>query len=170
MPIAVLVLTLLAFAYGVFAYPQFRTPALAGGALVAAALAAYFFLASPEDSRSTSRIPLADITLDEVAVQQTVRGATVTGRVRNASTRYHLREMMLQVRLHDCPTSEPASAPAAAPESCPVIGEGTSLTRPDVPAGETRAFSTHFSLAGVTPATGTLRWELAVTETRATTH
>ncbi len=47
MPIAVLVLALVAYGYAMLSYPEFRRPGLIGGVLVAAALAAYFMLQAP---------------------------------------------------------------------------------------------------------------------------
>jgi hypothetical protein len=165
MPIFILVLTLVAYGYLLIVRPDLRRPALAVGALVTAGLAAYFLMQpAPEASRSASRIAVSEITLDEIAVERTARGASVSGRVSNGSKRYRLRDMTLALRLRDC-----ADARAAA-ETCPVIGEGAAIARPDVPAGQIRAFSAHFSLAGVPPAAGTLRWELTVTETRATDY
>jgi hypothetical protein len=158
MPIAVLVLALVAYGYVVIVYPEVRRPALIGGALVAAGLAAYFLLATPNPVAITPE----ELTLDRIDVERTVRGATIRGRVHNRSEQFRLREMTLSLRLHDCPT------PQAAPETCPVIGEGQAIARPDAPAGQIRAFSAHFSLAGVPPVAGTLRWDLAIAATRGT--
>lgn len=158
MPIAVLVLALVAYGYVLIVYPELRRPALIGGALMAAGLAAYFLLATP---KSVGIAP-AELTLDQIDVERTIRGATIRGRVHNGSEQFRLREMTLALRLHDCPT------PEAAPETCPVIGEGQAIARPDAPAGQIRAFSAHFPLAGVPPVVGTLRWDLTIAATRAT--
>jgi hypothetical protein len=157
MPIAILVLALVAYALALIAFPGARPLALAAGAIVAAVIAASLLVSRPE------RIAIApsELVLDQIGVERTVRGATVTGRVRNGSA-FRLRDMTLAVRLHDC------ADPEAAPETCPVIGEGSAIARPDVPAGQIRAFTAHFGLAGVPPVLGTLRWELTVAETRAT--
>ena len=158
MPIAVLVLTLVAYGFVLIAYPELRRIALIAGGLVAAGLTAYFLLAGPEEAG----IAPSELTLDQIVLERTVRGATIRGRVQNGSERFRLREMTLALRLHDCPT------PEAAADTCPVIGEGEAIARPDAPPGQIRAFSAHFSLAGVPPVVGTLRWDLTIVATRAT--
>jgi hypothetical protein len=162
MPIAVLVLTLVAYGYVLLVYPEIRRAALLVGALLAAALAAYFLWATPEAQVAETRIAPEDLTLDHIETERTPRGATVTGRVTNGSERYRLRDMTLVLRLLDCPD------PADLPDSCPVIGESTAIARPDVPAGQIRAFTAHFIFSGVPPVVGTFRTELTVTATRGT--
>lgn len=157
MPIAILVLALVAYGYVLIAYPSVRRPVLIGGAVIAAVIVAALLLSRPEQIA----ISPADLTLDQIAVERTARGATLTGRVKNGSA-FRLRDMTLSLRLHDC------AEPEAEPATCPVIGESTTIARPDVPAGQIRAFSAHFAFAGVPPLTGTLRWEMTVTATRAT--
>lgn len=157
MPIAVLVLALVAYGYVLIAYPQVRTPALIGGALIAAIIAASVFLSRPQQIT----IAPEELALDQIAVERTPRGASVTGRVENRSA-FRLRDMTLSLRLHDC------AEPEAEPATCPVIGESTTIARPDVPAGQIRAFAAHFAFSGVPPVVGTFRWEMTVVETRAT--
>lgn len=157
MPIAILVLVLVAYGYVLLAYPQVRKTALIGGAVIAAIVAASLTLSRPE------HIAIApdSLVLDRIEVERTARGATLTGRVENTSP-WRLRDMTLSLRLHDC------ADPEAEPASCPVIGESTTIARPDVPAGQIRAFSAHFAFSGVPAVAGTLRWEMTVAETRAT--
>lgn len=157
MPIAVLVLALVAYGYVLIAFPGVRRPALIVGAVIAAIVAATLDRSPPGEIG----IAPAELTLDQIAIEQGLRGATVTGRVENGSA-FRLRDMTLSLRLHDC------ADPEAAPATCPVIGESSAIARPDVPAGQIRAFSAHFAFSGVPPVVGTLRWELAVTATRAT--
>jgi hypothetical protein len=160
-PIIVLVLALVAYAFALLAYPEFRRPGLIGGALVAVGLAIYFWQQSPEASRAENRIASEEVALDQLDLERTVRGATLTGRVRNDSDRFRLRDMTLALRLYDCPEGN-------APPSCPVIGEAQAIARPDVPPGQLRGFSAHFIFADLPALTGTLRWDWRVVETRAT--
>ena len=157
MPIAILVLALVAYGMVLITYPKARPLALVAGAAVAALVAAAFMLPGPEEIA----IAPSELVLDQITVERTARGATVTGRVRNGSA-LRLRDMTLSIRLHDC------ADPAAAAETCPIIGEGSAIARPDVPAGQIRAFAAHFAFAGVPPVIGTLRWDLTVADTRAT--
>ena len=157
MPIAILVLALVAYGYVLIAYPGVRRPVLIGGAVIAAIIAASLLLSRPQPTE----IAISELVLDQIAVERTARGATAAGRVQNDSA-FHLRDMTLSLRLHDCPD------PEAEPATCPVIGESAAIVRPDVPAGQIRAFSAHFGFAGVPAVVGTLRWEMTVTATRAT--
>ena len=153
----IVVLALVAYAIALVALPRFRLPVLIGGAVVAAIVVAALKFSGPE----AIAIAPSELTLDQIALERTVRGATITGRVANGSG-FRLRDMTLALRLHDCPT------PETAPETCPVIGESSAITRPDVPPGQIRAFSAHFAFANVPPLVGTLRWDLTVAATRAT--
>jgi hypothetical protein len=150
MPLAVLVLALVAYGYALLSYPEFRRPGLIGGALVAAGLAVYF-VRNPSE---------AD--LDELTLERTPSGATLSGRVRNGSERYRLRDLTLVLRLRDCPTAE------TAPAECPVIGEAQAIARPDAPPGQIRALSAHFTFRNLPPVTGTLAWDGTIAATRAT--
>jgi hypothetical protein len=160
LPIAVLVLALTAYAYAMLAYPEFRRAGAIGGALAAIGLALYFWEHAPEGTRAGDRVPPAELTLDQLDLQRTPRGATLTGRVQNGSG-FRLRDMTLAVRLYDCPAD-------TEPPDCPVIGEAETIARPDVPPGQLRAFSAHFVFANLPRLAGTLRWDWRVTGTRAT--
>ena len=162
MAIAVLVLALVAYAAVVLAYPGFRRWGIVGGIAVAAALGFYLVRQEPEAVRAGTRIAPGELTLDQIEVAPTGRGATMTGRVRNGSERYRLRDLTLALRLRDCPSEE------AAVESCPVIGEATAIARPDVPPGQIRALSAHFLFSSLPPVAGVLRWDWRITAVRAT--
>ena len=64
MPIAVLVLTLVAYGYVLLAYPELRRAGLIAGALAAAGFALYFWRQEPEAARAGSRIAPEELTLD----------------------------------------------------------------------------------------------------------
>jgi hypothetical protein len=162
MPIAVLVLVLVAYGYVMVAYPEYRTVGLALGGAAAVALGAYFWLTEPETARAGARIGPAELTLDALALEPTPRGARLTGRVTNGSAEYRLREMTIELTLHDCPGE------ATPLDDCAVIGESRALARPDAPPGQTRAFSAPFTFANIPAPAGVRRYEWAVTETRAT--
>ena len=162
MPIAVLVIALVAYAAALLAYPGFRRWGIAGGVVAAAGLALYFSRQKSEAERAGRRIAPAELTLDLVEVAPTARGATLTGRVRNGSEAYRLRDLTLALRLRDCP------AEATPVEACPVIGEAQAIARPDVPPGQIRALSAHFVFSSLPPVVGTLRWDWRITAIRAT--
>jgi hypothetical protein len=162
MPIAVLVLALVGYAAALLAYPAFRPWGIGGGLLVAAALALYFTRQASEAERSMTRITAAELSFDRVEVVPTTRGATLTGRVRNGSEAYRLRDLTLALSARDCPAGETPL------QACPVIGEARAIARPDAPPGQIRALSAHFLFSSLPPVEGTLRWDWRVTAIRAT--
>lgn len=163
MPIAVLVLFLVGYGYALVMLPQARLPLAAGGVAIGLGLAAYLWREGPSEAdQAASRIAPTDLTFDQLDLARSGRGATLTGRVSNGSERYRLREVAMDLRLRDCP------APESDPETCPTIGEASAIARPDVPPGQIRAFTAHFSFANVPPVAGTLRWDWQVTGLRAT--
>ena len=162
MAIAILVLTLVAYGYGLLAYPEFRKPGLIAGLIVAAGLAIYFARQPPEAVRSGQLIAPEELTLDALTLTETLRGASLAGRVTNGSADYRLLDLTLVLRLRDCPEAD------TPPEACPVIGEAQAIARPDAPPGQIRALSAHFIFSSLPPLKGTLRWDWRVTETRAT--
>jgi hypothetical protein len=162
MPLAVLVLALVAYAYALVAVPAFRRPGVAIALIIAIGLAVYFARSGSEATRSATRIAASELTLSDVALARTGRGATLSGRVTNGSPRYRLRDLTLAVRLRDCPE------PSTSVDACPVIGEATAIARPDVPPGQIRALRAHFVFSSVPPVAGTLRWDWRITAIRAT--
>lgn len=163
MPIAILVLGLVAFGYALIRWPAARVPGFVSAVLLAAILGFTATRQKPEAALVATRISADQLTLDQIAFDRTPRGATVTGRVTNGSPTYRLRDMTLLLRLHDCPGDTPRDA-------CPVIGEARAIARPDVPATQIRAFTAHFGFAGVPPVAGRLDWDMTIVETRATTN
>jgi hypothetical protein len=161
MAIIILVLVLVAWIFGLVAYPEFRRWLAALGALAAVGIAAHFWLTRSESERAADRIAPTELVLDQLELDPTPRGATLTGRVRNASD-FRLREMILDLRLYDC------AAPEGPLDECPVIGEATAIARPDVPPGQIRALSAHFIFSDLPPVLGTLRWDWRITDIRAT--
>lgn len=162
MPVVILVLALLAYAYALVTEPGFRRWGLLGGAAAGLGLAIYFWQSAPENAASATRIPAAEITLDELVVETTARGAELSGRVHNASPEFRLREFTLALRLHDCPDAQTGIG------DCPVIGDATAIARPDTPPGQVRGFTAQFVFSNLPVVTGELRWEHEIVETRAT--
>ena len=150
MPIAVLVLRARRLRRGAARLSGLPAPwGVAGGLVAAAGLALYFTRQAPEAERAGTRITAAELTIDQVEVAPTPRGATLTGRVHNGSDAYRLRDLTLALRLRDCPAAE---TPV---EACPVIGEATAIARPDAPPGQIRALSAHFLFSSLPPVAGT---------------
>ncbi len=162
MPIAVLVLALVAYGYVLLTMPESRRWGAILGLVAVLGLGTYFVLQSSESDRAAERIPATQITIDQVTLTQTARGVTLTGRVTNGSPDARLRDLTLTLRLRDCPT------PETQPADCPVIGESRAISRPDAPPGQIRALSAHFVFSDLPPVAGTLRWDWSIAGTRAT--
>jgi hypothetical protein len=160
MPIAVLVLALLAYGYVLLAFPEYRVAALAVGAAAGLALAAHFWLADQGAGRAAPAIPLEQIAITGVSVEPTLRGATISGTVRNDAPQLRLDEVTLALSLRDCPD---AATPA---EACPVAGQATAIARPDVPPGEERPFRADFIFRPVPALSGEARYEWLLVEAR----
>jgi hypothetical protein len=162
MPVAVLILALVAYLAALLAYPGFRRWGIALGLAAAAALALYLARQPSETERAMTRIAADELGFDGIEVAPTARGATLTGRVRNGSEDYRLRDLTLALRLRECPAEETPL------EDCPVIGESVAIARPDAPPGQIRALSAHFLFSSLPPVAGELRWDWRVTAIRAT--
>lgn len=162
MPIVVLILALAAYAYALITEPGIRRWLLIGGAAAGLGLAVYLWQTSPETARAALRIAPDEVVLDQLAIERTPRGANLSGRVRNDSPEWRLRELTMTLRLRDCPDA------ASPPDACPVIGEASAIARPDVPPGQIRALSAHFIFANLPEPVGTLGWDWEITAIRAT--
>lgn len=159
MPIVVLVLALVTYAWAMIAYPAFRRAGVVVGIAVVAALAAYFALNEPEDAAAGRRIAPEELAIDEVMIERTIHGATMSGRVLNRSPEYRLRDMTLSLRLRDCGAGLEAE--------CPVIAEASAIARPEVPPGQLRAFTAIFLFDSLPPPGEAQHWEWIVTAIRA---
>ncbi|CAN5700747.1 hypothetical protein BH23PSE1_BH23PSE1_11520 [soil metagenome] len=162
MPIAIVIIALVAYIYAMLAYPEYRTLGLVGGGLAAIGLGAYLWTAEPEAERSASRIAPEELTLDELVLDRSARGATLTGRVRNGSPEFRLREITLALRLYDCPDAEAALA------ECATIGDAAAIARPDAPPGQVRGFTASYVFANMPALSGILLWEWEIMGIRAT--
>lgn len=86
----------------------------------------------------------------------------LTGRVKNTSERFTLRQADLALTLYDCPVAD------AALDQCDIIGEDTAPARVLVPPGQVRTFTAVFGFADQAQARGVLVRRQTVVETRAT--
>lgn len=160
MPIVVLVVVLVAYAWAMIAYPGFRRAGALVGIAVTVALAAYFVMNEPEDTVAGRRIAPEELEIYEVTIQRTIRGATMSGRVLNRSSEYRLRDMTLSLRLRECG--------AGRESECPVIAEATAIARPEAPPGQLRPFSATFLYDSLPFPSETQHWEWSVIAVRAT--
>ena len=163
MPIAVLVLALVAYGYALLAYPEFRRPGLIGGALIAPVLGALLLAAGAGgDPRRQPHRPRASSPRPARRRADGARRHPDRPRPQRLR-RFRLRDMTLALRPPRLPR------PPTPAGDCPVIGEaqGHRPARRARPARSAR-FSAHFLFAGVPPVAGTLRWDWRIAATRAT--
>jgi hypothetical protein len=164
MPVAILILVLLAFAYAMASTPRARVPGAIAGVVIAAGLGWYFFSTSSETVTASRRITIEDLRIDQLQLDQTVRGATLRGRVENLSETGRLREMTIEVRLFDCPDTTTGL------EECAIIADGSAIARVDVPPGQLRAFSGYYVFPDRPAVTGDPRWDSRISAVRATEY
>jgi len=164
MPVAILILVLIAYAYVMLSTPKARVPGAVAGLVIAAGLGWYFYSTSSETVTASRRITVEDLRIDQLQLDQTVRGATLRGRVENLSQTGRLREMTIEVRLFDCPDATTDLA------QCAIIADGSAIARVDVPPGQLRAFSGYYVFPDRPDVTGESRWESRVIAVRATEY
>lgn len=142
-------------------YPRLRIPA---GLLVAffLGLMIYVFVQIPgETDQRDARITAEQLELDDVSLVQEARFSRLTGRVRNLSDTYTLRDFDVRVTLLDCP------APDAGAEACVVIAEDNGIARVNLPPGQVRRFEVVLRFTDVPEPTGYAEWDYQVTGIRA---
>jgi hypothetical protein len=162
MPIAVLILAVSVYAYGLIAYPEFRLWGLILGAVLAIGVGIALWRDEIGLGSDEPAISAEELKLDNLELRRTPRSAALRGRVLNGSPDFRLREMTMRLRLFDCPDE------IAAVETCPVIGDATAAVRPDTPPGQVRGFEALFVFTNLPSVAGVLRWDWAVMATRAT--
>ena len=162
MPVAVLIVAIALYVYALVAAPRYRVPGAIAGVLVVAGLGWYFFASPSQTERAAALVSVEDLTLDQLDLERTIRGATLSGRVANGAETAHLREMTITVRLFDCELEDTAL------EDCATIGESAAIARVDVPPGQLRGFSAHYIFPNLPPLAGILRWDHRITALRAT--
>jgi len=82
-----------------------------------------------ELSLSKQRIPVAEVELADMKIIDERRGRQVTGRVRNHSRAYTLRELQVRISMEDCANGH-----------CEVINQTDISLKPNVPPGQARDF------------------------------
>ena len=162
MPVAVLIVVVALYVYALVAAPRFRIPGAIGGVVVLAGLAWYLAVSPSQTERAETLVTVEDLTLDQLELERTIRGATLRGRVENGADAARLREMTITVRLFDCELETTSL------EECAIIGESDAIARVDVPPGQLRGFSAHYIFPNLPPLVGVLRWAHRITTLRAT--
>ena len=161
MPIAVLILAVIAYVYAMFSLPQFRLPGAIVGVVVAAAVGWYLYSAESAADRAARVISLDEVVLDQISLDRTPRGATLRGRVANKAEAATLQQMTIEARIFDCPDAD------AELSECGIIGDSVATAFVSVPPGQLRGFSIPFVFSGMPDVEGELKWDQTVIAVRA---
>ncbi len=151
---------------GIYVYillraPQFR---LAGGIVAAALLGglSYYILATnPEPRAEMRRIEVVEVTLSDVELDIGIRISELSGRVVNASEKFDMTGILLNVKLFDCPTADSELS------ECYTIGEDSGEARVTVPPGQLRSFNASLLFTSLPEIIGEIRWTHEIIGVRA---
>ena len=106
--------------------------------------------------RSKQLIPAAEVELADMKIVTEERGRQITGRVRNHSQAYTLRELQVRISMEDCADSH-----------CEVINQTDISFKPDVPPGQARDFREPLYFTSPIAPRGKLVLKYSVVGTRA---
>lgn len=162
MPVAVVILAILGFLYLLISQPNYRKLIIGGGIVTVLLITVLVILNPSESAYRTTRIAPEELIIDQLEYAPTLRGATITGRVQNTSPIGHVREIVLDMRLYDCPPDYTELT------ECLITGDATAIARPDIPPLQTRGFTVQFLFSDTLPLSGKLVWTLTPSEIGAT--
>jgi hypothetical protein len=109
-----------------------------------------------ELQHAKQRIPAAEVELADMKIIDEERGKQITGRVRNHSQQYTLRELQVRISMEDC-----------ADNRCEVINQTDIALKPDVPPGQARDFREPLYFTSPLAPRGKLVLKYSVVGTRA---
>lgn len=152
--IGIVVLVLLVASAG------FRKFAVGLVALGAAVGGVVYLYNEREESHSLSRIPVSQLVFENVTLQPDYSSYKISGRIKNNSEKFTLKEVTLVVTMDDC-------ADESLSQSCLSIGESSESVYIDIPPGQARDFedSMYFSGGALKPK-GRLAWDYLVSQTK----
>ncbi len=149
-----------------YIYVLFRLPELRlAGTIVAVTLIGgliyYMVTVPPEPQAEVNRIPISDVTLQNVELELGPRTAMLSGRAINGSPEFTLTGINLDVTLYDCPGEDTPFS------DCFTIGEDDGYARLTAPPGQLRDFKATLLFTDLPKVTGVQRWQYQITGTRA---
>jgi len=124
-------------------------------ALVIGIIGFFAWYQNHELSLSKQRIPAAEVELVDMKIIDERRGRQITGRVRNHSQAYTLRELQVRISMEDCADSH-----------CEVINQTDITLKPNVPPGQARDFREPLYFSSPLAPRGKLELHYAVVSTR----
>ena len=120
------------------------------GILVCVALVAFWVYSERqkrEDEIARSRISIPEVELVDLGL----RGNELSGKIKNKSAKYTLREMELRVTIEDC-----------VEQDCEIVGQSNESVWVEVPPGQVRYFEEYVSLPKRGEPRGETRWNYEV--------
>jgi hypothetical protein len=147
------------FAVGWLFVAGHRRAAVALALVTVAAGASLYFYYVHEQDVVTSRIPISEVTLENVALTPTFRSSfDFTAKLTNRSPKYRLDGLEIAVTLRDCAGKDKAS--------CKVIGRASATTAVTVPPGASTDLVAALTFGGDRPkAAGRFEWDYEVVAT-----
>ncbi len=137
----------------------FRKLALGLIAMGAAVAAVIFVYSEREDSRSLSRIPIAEVVFENAVVKLDKSSYKISGRIKNNST-FTLTQLDFIVTLQDC-------AGASTSPNCVTIEESNQSLYITIPPSQARDFDEFInSSGGALNPKGRLRWQFSISQTK----
>lgn len=100
-----------------------------------------YFLNEREEERALSRIPLAELDFENVALEPNYSGYKLAGRIKNNSQEFTLKQVDLLITVQDC-TGAPDS------QDCVTIGESHENMDLNIPPGQARDFEKYLYFSG----------------------
>lgn len=147
----VAIITVIFLAFGA---AGLRAALKAGVAIIlvgAVLIGGYLIFDSLETSASKRRIPVSDLTFDELRLNIGTNGK-LTGTVHNLSKQYTLSSAELQITVRDC-----------LQDKCDVVGQDTTtLYGLSVPPGQIRAVDQYVYFSALPAAHGEYKWDYAI--------
>lgn len=138
---------------------RFRKFVLGLIALAAAVGGVVYLINEREESRSLSRIPVSQLMFENAMLTPDYSGYKMSGRIRNTSTQFTLKEVRYIVTLQDC-TGESSS------KKCITIGESSEGVSLPIPPGQARDFEDSVYLGGTLKPQARLEWHYVVSQTK----
>lgn len=129
---------------------------------IAAVMGGIYYLQDEHEKKlSLSRIRVSETTLEDMELKKEYGSYHITGRIKNNSEMYTLRELVLTVTMRDC-------SGEARPENCITIGESNPRTYLTIPPGQARDFEmgVYFPGDGPHPKNRGV-WDYSISEIRA---
>ncbi len=130
------------------------------GTLIAAVLV-IIFMTTDRGQTKRFKLPIENIKIENIVVEPAYGNSyRFNARMINTDESIELKESSISITMLDCPIESDDSN-----SDCQIVGQKEERINVKIPPGQARDISRTLSFGTTTP-TGTLRWQLVVTQTR----